>query len=307
MGRVRSVRRHPLAKPAWLTAPRKGTGAYHRVKGLLRDGALHTICESGNCPNRGECFAAGTATFMILGDVCTRKCSFCNVATGRGAPPDPDEPRRVADAVRRLGLRFAVVTSVDRDDLPDGGAAAFAAVIREIRRRRPGCGVEVLIPDFRGEPLPLRAVLDAAPEILSHNLETVPRLYPAVRPQAGYQRSLTLLKTARQWADAHGGTPRVKTGIMLGLGETRDEVLTLMADCVRHGVEILTVGQYLQPTPRHHPVERFVPPEEFAALAAAGRELGLAWVEAGPLVRSSYHAREQSEGLAAARPPAAAP
>ncbi len=302
MGRVRSVRRHHLAKPAWLTAPRKGGERYHAVKDLLRTARLHTICESGNCPNRGECFASGTATFMILGDVCTRSCTFCNVATGRGAPPDPAEPRRVAEAVRHLGLRFAVVTSVDRDDLPDLGADAFAATIRWIRRLNPGCGVEVLIPDFQGRPGPLAAVLAAAPDVLAHNLETVPRLYREVRPQAGYQRSLTLLKAARQWADAHGRRMRVKTGIMLGLGEERDEVVALMEDCVRHGVEVLTIGQYLQPTPRHHPVARFVPPGEFAELARIGRELGLQWVEAGPLVRSSYHAREQAEGLTPSAP-----
>ncbi len=290
----------PVRKPGWLRARPAGGQDYHRVKQLLRSAGLHTVCESAACPNRGECFNSRTATFLLMGHVCTRACTFCNIAHGPAAPLDPDEPRRVAETVRELELRFAVVTSVTRDDLPDGGAAHFAATIREIRRRNPGCGVEVLIPDFRGDPLALEKVLAAAPDVLNHNIETVPRLYPQLRPQAGYRRSLLLLRRARQWADHHAPGLRVKTGIMVGAGEDPDEVSDLVRDAVASGVEILTAGQYLQPTPEHHPVARFWTPAEFTALAARGRELGLAWVEAGPLVRSSYHAREQSEGLAGA-------
>ncbi len=295
-GRVRSVRRDLPGKPAWLKVRPKGGDAYNEMKALLRTAQLHTICESGNCPNRGECFANRTATFMVMGHVCSRKCTFCNVLTGKGDPLDRDEPRRVAETVRHLGLKFAVVTSVNRDEMPDGGAAHFAATIREIRRLNPDCGVEVLIPDFMGDPMALGVLLDARPDVMGHNLETVPRLYPGVRPQANYQRSLTLLKTARQWADARGVTMRIKTGIMAGLGEERDEIIALMSDCLAHGVDILTVGQYLQPTPEHHEVVRYLEPAEFDELGAAGRELGLRWVESGPLVRSSYHAREQAEG-----------
>lgn len=296
MGRVRSVRRHHLEKPDWLRVQRKGGEAYQEVKSLLRTARLNTICESGDCPNRGECFSNRTATFMIMGHVCSRKCTFCNVLTGPAAALEPEEPRRVAESVHHLGLRFAVITSVNRDEHPDGGSAHFASTIRWIRRLNPDCGVEVLIPDFLGDAEQLGKVLDARPEVLAHNLETVPRLYDEVRPQAGYQRSLTVLKSARRWADLQGVRMRVKTGIMLGLGETRNEVLDLMRDCVDHGVDILTVGQYLQPTPKHHEVVRFWEPAEFDAIAAAGRDLGLRWVEAGPLVRSSYHAREQAEG-----------
>jgi lipoic acid synthetase len=289
----------PGHKPDWLRVRRAGGEDYHDVQRLLRRSRLHTICESGACPNRGECFNNRTATFMILGRACTRSCAFCNVDGGCPEPVDPDEPRRLAEAVAELKLRFVVVTSVTRDELPDGGAAQFAAVIREIRRRVPGCGVEVLIPDFLGDPQALEAVLAAGPDILDHNLETVPRLYAAVRPQADYRRSLLVLRRARQLFGAIAPT-RVKTGIMLGLGETRAEVESLMADCVAQGVDILTIGQYLQPTPAHHPVERYWEPDEFRELARAGRALGLPWVEAGPLVRSSYHAREQADGLDAA-------
>jgi len=287
----------PARKPGWLRMKRQGGENYNDVKRLLRTSALNTVCESANCPNRGECFDSRTATFMLMGDVCTRHCTFCNIPGGRVAPLDPDEPRRVAEAVRTLGLRFAVVTSVNRDDVPDGGAGHFARTIRLIRRANPGCGVEVLIPDFVGDPLALETVLVAAPEVLNHNLETVPRLYPAMRPQADYRRSLQVLRRARQWADARGGGIRVKTGIMVGVGETRAEVADLMRDAVAAGVQILTIGQYLQPTRRHHPVIRYVEPAEFDDLGALGRELGLEWVESGPMVRSSYHAREQSASL----------
>ena len=293
-GRIRSVRRNHLAKPAWLKAPSRGGETYQEVKSLLRTAGLNTICESGDCPNRGECFANRTATFMIMGDVCSRKCTFCNVKTGPAAQLEPEEPRRVAEAVRHLGLKFAVITSVNRDEHPDGGSAHFAATIRWIRRLNPGCGVEVLTPDFMGQPLQLHKVLAAAPDVFAHNLETVPRLDPEVRPQADHSRSLTVLRAARQWADAHGKKMKVKTGLMLGLGETVDEVLDVMRACHDQGVDILTIGQYLQPTPRHHEVVRFYEPDEFDMFARAGREMGLPWVESGPLVRSSYHAREQS-------------
>ena len=293
-GRVRSVRRNHLEKPAWLKAPSRGGDTYQEVKSLLRTAGLNTICESGDCPNRGECFASRTATFMIMGDVCSRKCTFCNVKTGPAAALEPEEPRRVAEAVRHLGLRFAVVTSVNRDEHPDGGSAHFAATIRWIRRLNPGCGVEVLTPDFRGQPLQLQKVFAAAPDVFAHNLAPVPGLDRGGRPPADHQRSLTVLRTARQWSDAQGGRMKVKTGVMVGLGETPEEVLDVLRTCKNRSIDIVTIGQYLQPTPRHHEVVRFYHPEEFEAFARAGREMGLPWVESGPLVRSSYHAREQS-------------
>ena len=288
----------PVRKPEWLRMKRQGGEDYNDVKRLLRTSSLNTVCESANCPNMGECFNSRTATFMLLGEICTRHCTFCNIPGGRVAAIDPDEPRRVAEAVRELSLKFAVVTSVNRDDLPDGGAAHFASTIRQVRRLNPGCGVEVLIPDFLGDPVALETVLTAAPEVLNHNLETVPRLYKAMRPQADYRRSLQVLKRSRQWADAFGADIRVKTGIMVGVGETRDEVVDLMKDAADHGIRIMTIGQYLQPSLKHHPVLRYVEPAEFDELAEVGRELGIEWVESGPMVRSSYHAREQSAALA---------
>ncbi len=287
----------PVRKPKWLRMKRQGGEDYNDVKRLLRTSSLNTVCESANCPNMGECFNSRTATFMLLGDICTRHCTFCNIPGGRVAAIDPDEPRRVAEAVRELSLKFAVVTSVNRDDLPDGGAAHFASTIRQVRRLNPGCGVEVLIPDFLGDPVALETVLTAAPEVLNHNLETVPRLYKATRPQADYRRSLQVLKRSRQWADAFGADIRVKTGILVGVGETRDEVVDLMKDAADHGIRIMTIGQYLQPSLKHHPVLRYVEPAEFDELAEVGRELGIEWVESGPMVRSSYHAREQSAAL----------
>ncbi len=280
-------------KPRWLLMPRQGGADYNRMQRLLRDADLHTVCESANCPNRGECFASGTATFLLMGPTCTRHCTFCNIPGGPVTVVDPGEPERVARAVQHLGLRFAVVTSVTRDDLADGGAAHFAATIAAIRRLVPSCGVEVLIPDLGGDARALAVVLDAGPDILNHNLETVPRLYPALRPEASYETSLELLRRARR----HRSGLAVKTGIMVGVGEQRDEVLELMRDAKGCGVDILTIGQYLQPSAAHHPVTRYVTPEEFAELAALGREIGLAWVEAGPLVRSSYHARAQAAAL----------
>jgi len=287
----------PPRKPSWLRMKPQGGEAYNSMKTLLRQAELNTVCESANCPNRGECFASGTATFLLMGDVCTRHCTFCNIPGGKVGALDPQEPRRVAETVRHLGLKFAVVTSVNRDDLPDGGAAHITATIEAIRELNPGCGVEVLIPDFMGDEAALRLVLEAAPEILNHNLETVPRLYPALRTGADYNRSLELLARSRAWARERDSRIKTKTGIMLGVGEEQDEVVALMRDAVDHGVQILTIGQYLQPSHRHHPVRRYVTPEEFAEYARIGRELGLEWVESGPLVRSSYHAREQSGHL----------
>ncbi len=288
----------PLRKPSWLRMKRQGGEDYNDVKRLLRTTSLNTVCESANCPNRGECFSSRTATFMLLGEICTRHCTFCNIPGGRVAAVDADEPRRVAEAVAELALKFAVVTAVNRDDLTDGGAAHFAETIRLIRQRSPGCGVEVLIPDFQGDLPALEVVLTEAPEVLNHNLETVPRLYRRMRPQARYQRSLDVLRHSRDWVDSHGAEVQVKTGIMVGVGETLEEVVQAMQDAADHGVQIMTIGQYLRPSKRHHPVIRYVEPTEFDEYARIGRELGISWVESGPMVRSSYHAREQSEARA---------
>ena len=280
-------------KPEWLKVRFPGGPNYLRLKGLMRERRLHTVCEEARCPNIGECWEAGTATFMILGDTCTRACAFCAVKSGRPLAVDAREPMRVAQAVRRMGVRHAVVTSVNRDDEPDGGAAIFAATIRWIRRLSPGTSVEVLIPDFMGDWDALATVMAARPEILNHNTETVPRLYPRVRPKARYERSLELLRRAREMAP-DGIT---KTGVMVGLGETRHELLLVMADLADAGCDVLTVGQYLRPSVKHAPVERYYRPEEFEELAEEGRRLGLRHVEAGPLVRSSYHAERQVAGL----------
>lgn len=277
-------------KPPWLKVRMPGGANYQRLKALMREQQLHTVCEEAHCPNMGECWEAGTATFMILGDVCTRACAFCAVTSGRpGGPPDPGEPKRVAFAVAQMGLAHAVVTSVNRDDQPDGGSGIFAETIRWIRRLSPGTTVEVLIPDFLGNWRALDTVLAAAPEILNHNTETVPRLYARVRPKARYERTLELLERAGM----HTPRPVTKTGIMLGLGETRDEVLEVMRDLRAVECDVLTIGQYLQPTPKHLPVVRYVPPEEFDELRAEGLALGFKHVESGPLVRSSYHAERQ--------------
>jgi lipoic acid synthetase len=279
---------HP--RPPWLRVRFFGGENYQELKRILRTLDLHTVCESARCPNMGECWEHRTATFMILGNICTRACGFCAVPSGRPiGPPDEDEPERVARAVERMGLRYAVVTSVNRDDQPDGGAAIFAATIRAIRERVPGCKVEVLIPDFRGVWSALETVLEARPDVLNHNVETVPRLYSQVRKAAVYERSLELLLRAKQFAPR---TP-TKTGMMLGLGERREEVLAAMEDLVRQGTDILTIGQYLQPTPEHLPVIRFVHPDEFAEYKQWGERIGFRHVESGPLVRSSYHAHEQ--------------
>ena len=274
------------ARPAWLKVRLPTGPTYENLRRLMRSKELHTVCEEAHCPNMAECWGAGTATFMILGDTCTRSCGFCAVKTGRPGGVDADEPRRVGEAVAQMALGHAVVTSVNRDELPDGGAEIFADTIREIRRQSPATTVEVLIPDFVGRPESLDAVLAARPEILNHNVETVPRLYPRVRPQARYERSLEVLRRTKQRA------PDLvcKSGIMVGLGETRDEVVATMRDIASQGTDILTVGQYLRPSPVHLPIERYWTPSEFDDLRDAGMTMGFRHVEAGPLVRSSYHA-----------------
>jgi lipoic acid synthetase len=273
-------------RPAWLRAPAPAGENYRELKGLVERLRLHTVCESAACPNVGECWNRRTATFMILGNVCTRRCGFCAVQKGAPLAVDYDEPRRVAEAVEALGLRYAVITSVNRDDRKDGGAEIFALTIRAIRRRVAGCGVEVLIPDFQGSHAAMDTVLAAEPDVLNHNTETVPRLYRQVRLGAQYQRSLDMLLYSKR---VRGSIP-TKSGLMLGLGETPEEVLAVMRDLRAHEVDILTLGQYLRPSPRHLPIIRFVPPQEFSELRRAGLEMGFRHVEAGPLVRSSYHA-----------------
>lgn len=272
-------------RPEWLKARIPGGENYTRLKSIITNHKLHTVCEEARCPNMGECWGAGTATFMILGDVCTRSCGFCAVKTGRPSLElDWDEPRRVAEAVELLGLRHAVVTSVNRDERKDGGAPIFAETIRQIRLQVPGCRVEVLIPDFKGDEEALNIVLDANPDILNHNVETVQRLYRIVRPQAIYERSLELLDRAKRKGFV------TKTGMMLGIGERTEEVLEVMKDLRRVNCDILTLGQYLQPTKEHLPIDRYVHPDEFRMLKEEGLKMGFRHVESGPLVRSSYHA-----------------
>lgn len=278
--------RAALPRPPWLRARVPGGGNYSRIQGLIGGLRLHTVCKSANCPNVGECWNAGTATFMINGEVCTRSCTFCNIATGRPtAPPDPDEPRRVAEAARMMNLDYVVITSVNRDELRDGGAGQFAAVIRAVREALPAARIETLIPDFKGEREPLECVFTARPDILNHNVETVSRLYREVRPQASYRRSLGVLSAA-----AAAGLP-VKSGFMLGLGETLDEIEDTLRDLRAAGVGMVTIGQYLRPTPRHHPIVRYATPGEFDHWRDYALGLGFAHVDSGPLVRSSYHAR----------------
>jgi lipoic acid synthetase len=278
-------------KPAWLKVRAPGGPNYMRLRALMRERNLHTVCEEARCPNIGECWEERTATFMILGEVCTRRCGFCAVSHGRPTWEDWGEPDRVGRTVAEMGLAHVVVTSVNRDDLADGGAALFARTIEAIRREAPGCRVEVLIPDFQGVASALETVLQARPDVLNHNIETVPRLYRTVRPGSRYERSLELFARAA----AHPTEPVTKSGMMLGLGETLDEARATMADLRAAGVQLLTLGQYLRPSPAHLPVVRYVPPTEFGALAEAGRALGFRHVEAGPLVRSSYHAKRQVE------------
>lgn len=278
-------------RPSWLRVRWQDTPNYRRIRSLMRGQSLHTVCEEAGCPNISECWGRGTATFLLMGDICTRSCGFCKIKTGRPAPLDPDEPRRVAEAVRAMHLRHAVLTSVNRDEQPDGGAWVFAEAIRWIRELVPGCTVEVLIPDFKGNWDALKKVMDARPEVLNHNVETVPRLYRTVRPQAKYERSLELLRRAREMAP----TGLTKSGIMVGLGEEWDELLRVMDDLRAQEVDILTIGQYLQPSRFHLPIVRYYTPEEFELLRAEGLSRGFRWVESGPLVRSSYHA-EQAAG-----------
>lgn len=273
-------------RPAWLRAPAPVGDNYTQLKHLVQTLNLHTVCESAACPNIGDCWNRRTATFMILGNVCTRRCGFCAVQKGGPLPVDYDEPRRVADAVEKLGLKFAVITSVNRDDRKDGGAELFALTIRAIRDRLPDCGIEVLVPDFQGSHAAMDLVLAARPNILNHNTETVPRLYRQVRLGARYERSLDMLAYVKQSAP----TIPTKSGLMLGLGETIDEVLQVMRDLRAADVDILTLGQYLRPSPKHLPILRYVPPQEFDDLKRAGLEMGFRHVESGALVRSSYHA-----------------
>ena len=275
-------------RPAWLKAPAPVGENYRDLKKLVESLALHTVCESAACPNIGDCWNRRTATFMILGNVCTRRCGFCAVQKGAPLAVDYDEPRRVAEACRALGLKFAVVTSVNRDDRKDGGAELFALTIRAIRELNPGCGVEVLVPDFQGSHSAMDIVLDAAPDVLNHNTETVPRLYRQVRLGARYERSLDILAYAKRMR------PEIptKSGLMLGLGETPQEVLGVMRDLRESQVNVLTLGQYLRPSPKHLPILRYVPQEEFDDLKRLGYELGFRHVESGPLVRSSYHAAD---------------
>jgi lipoic acid synthetase len=281
-------------RPAWLKVRLPAGDNYFALKRLMRGQALHTVCESARCPNIGECWTHRTATFMILGELCTRRCGFCAVPKGRpGGKVDWREPERVAEAAVRMGLKYAVVTSVDRDDLKDGGAAIFAQTIEALRRRIPGCQVELLIPDFRGSDEALEVVLRARPDVLNHNVETVPRLYSAARRGAQYERSLRLLRRSREIAPA---VP-TKSGLMVGLGETLEEVCAVLRDLAAAGVYIVTIGQYLRPSREQLPVARFYTPDEFAALKQEGLGLGIRHVESGPLVRSSYHADEQTTSL----------
>ena len=276
------------ARPSWLRAPAPVGDNYRDLKNLITRLGLHTVCESAACPNVGECWNHRTATFMILGNVCTRRCGFCAVQKGAPLPVDYDEPRRVAEACAALGLKFAVITSVNRDDRKDGGAELFARTIGAIRERLPGCGVEVLIPDFQGSHGALEIVLEASPDVLNHNTETVPRLYRQVRLGARYERSLDLLRYAKR---TQPKTP-TKSGLMLGLGETNEEVLEVMRDLRGSNVDILTLGQYLRPSKKHLPILRYATPEEFAEFKRRGYEMGFQHVESGPLVRSSYHAAD---------------
>lgn len=283
-------------KPEWLKVRAPGSENYLRLRGIMRDLKLNTVCEDARCPNIGECWHHGTATFMILGDVCTRACTYCAVAHGRPATLDIDEPRRVGEAVEKMALKYAVITSVDRDDQADGGAGIFAETIREIKTRLPECRVEVLIPDFKGEAGPLETVLNAKPDVLNHNTETVPRLYRAVRSGGKYPRTLELLDRARKYA------PDIptKTGMMMGLGEEKDEVVQVFKDLREVGVSILTLGQYLRPSNDHAVMTRYYTPDEFRELKQIALGFGFAHVEAGPLVRSSYHAHEQADAAEAA-------
>jgi lipoyl synthase len=286
--------RLPQPKPNWLKARAPMGDNFHQLKKLARGLGLHTVCESAQCPNIGECWNHGTATFMLLGDICTRRCGFCAVPKGKPLPIDLEEPRRVAEAIATLGVKHAVITSVNRDDDNSGGARIFAETIRLVRELAPGCRVEVLIPDFQGLEEPLRIVLEAEPDVLNHNTETVPRLYRAVRSGARYQRTLDLLENAKRISPSMV----TKSGVMVGLGESTDELVEVFRDLGTRGVDILTVGQYLRPSRDHLPIARFYTPEEFRHLKQEALRFGFRHVESGPLVRSSYHAHEQAEATA---------
>jgi lipoic acid synthetase len=286
-----------VPKPEWLKVRAPGSENYLRLKGLMRGLGLHTVCEEANCPNIGECWHHGTATFMILGSTCTRSCGYCNVTHGTPQAPDETEPVKVASAIHALALSYVVVTSVDRDDLPDFGASQFANTIRETRARIPACRLEVLVPDFQGDEAALRTVLDAAPDVLNHNIETVPRLYRIARPGGRYARALEVLQRS------HAIAPGIatKSGLMVGLGEEWDEVVATLGDLRGAGVNIVTIGQYLRPSLANLPLARYYTPSEFAELKRIGLEMGFGHVESGPLVRSSYHAHEQTESYERAR------
>lgn len=279
----------PERKPSWLKVRAPGGANYVRLKGMMRELGLHTVCEEAHCPNVGECWEHGTATFMVLGDVCTRNCAYCAVSHGRPPTYDVAEPARVAEAAARLNLRHLVITSVDRDDLPDFGAWVFAETIRQVHARVPGCSVEVLVPDFQGAEASIRTVLDAEPEIYNHNTETVPRLYKRCRPGGRYERVMKIFRLSKEIA------PNIptKSGIIVGMGETIEEVIATMQDLRAVDVDIITLGQYLRPSDRHHPLDRYYRPEEFARLRETGMQMGFRHVESAPLVRSSYHAWEQ--------------
>lgn len=279
-----------LRKPPWLKVPLPRGPAFASVSRTLDDLGLHTVCREARCPNRGECFTAGTATFLILGDTCTRNCRYCNVRRGTPILPDPAEPERVAEAARRLRLRYVVITSVTRDDLPDGGASVFAACISFLRREIPGCRIEILVPDFRGDRDALEQVLEARPDVINHNIEVAPRLFPALRPQGSYRTSLELLRRVSERNESTDGGPAAKSGLMVGLGETREEISRVLEDLIETGCRHLTVGQYQQPTREHWPVARWWTPEEFGSVEAEARRMGFRHIAAGPLVRSSYRA-----------------
>ena len=290
---IQEIPKRPGRRPEWIKVRAPSGQSYERVLDTMRSKRLHTVCEEARCPNLGECWGAGTATFLLMGDTCTRSCGFCDIKTGRPETLDWLEPERVARAVKDMDLRHAVITSVNRDERPDGGAPIFAMVIRRIRQLQPGCSIEVLIPDFKGSRAALAIVMEARPEILNHNVETVRRLFKVVQPQDQYEWAEATLRNARSI------DPEVltKSGIMVGLGETKEEVKETMRDLREWGVDILTIGQYLQPTVKHLPIERYYRPEEFVELKDFGMKIGFRWVESGPLVRSSYHAEKQVQAL----------
>jgi lipoic acid synthetase len=291
----KQIEQAPRRRPEWIKVRAPSGETYEWLQGLMRSKSLHTVCEEAMCPNMGECWDSGTATFLMMGDVCTRTCGFCDIKHGRPSPLDWTEPERVAQAVKAMNLKHAVITSVNRDDRKDGGAPIFAMVIQRIRQLHSGCSIEVLIPDFKGSLEALKIVMDARPEILNHNVETVPRLFKLVQPQDRYEWAAAALNNAKKLDPE----VLVKSGIMVGLGETLEEIKAVMRDQRSWGVDILTIGQYLQPSKKHLPIERYYTPDEFVELKEYGRELGFKWVESGPLVRSSYHAAEQVRLLSA--------